>query len=375
MRVVLAPDKFKGTMTAGELVEAMAEGIASMASPVPLPVADGGDGSVRAALAAGWRTRRVTAVDAAGEALDAEVAIDGGRAIVEVAAICGLGARRPTPAQALSATTYGVGLVLRELLASGIEDITLALGGSATSDGGAGMLRGLGFRLLDAAGTQVTADARSLLDVVRIDATGADAGLGRLRLTLACDVDTPLCGPDGSAQMFAPQKGADAAAVALLARAHEHLADVLEPSFAKPLARRRPGSGAAGGLAWAGLLLGGEIRSGAATFLDLLEAEERVRDADLVITGEGRLDVQSLRGKAPVAVADLARRYAVPVVAIVGSDSLAPRQGPFDEVVALDRIDATARHDVRRSRALVTRVAAELVERHVLAAARQEARS
>ncbi|GAA2614596.1 glycerate kinase [Streptomyces axinellae] len=354
-RVVLAPDKFKGTVTAQRLVDLMATAITesgSGAAVTPLPVADGGDGSVTAALSAGWSAVSVPASDAWGTPLDVPLARDGDRAIVEVAAVCGLGALRPGPAEAASGTTYGVGQAIGALLDDGVRDITLALGGSASTDGGTGMLAALGVRLNDRAGKAPAPGGTALTSVTQVAIDELHPALREVRLTLACDVDTPMLGRDGSAEMFARQKGADDATVARLSDGLAHVAPLLERAFSADGAARRAGAGAAGGLGWAGMLLGGVPRSGAEVFLDLLGAEEVIRGADLVITGEGRLDEQSLRGKAPVAVARLAASHGVRTVAVVGSDQLTDKApgagrkgrgrtgaGPFADVVALDRMD------------------------------------
>ncbi|MET7637247.1 glycerate kinase [Streptomyces sp. NPDC005438] len=369
-RVVLAPDKFKGTVTAQRLVELMAAAVAESdgrTAVTPLPVADGGDGSVAAALSAGWSAGSVPASDAWGAPLAVPVARRGGRAIVEVAAVCGLGARRPSPVEAATATTYGVGQVVLALLEDGVDDLTLALGGSASTDGGTGMLAALGVRLVAADGRPPAPGGAALVDVTRVTTEELHPAVRGLRLTLACDVDTPMVGPDGSAEMFGRQKGADDATTARLSAGLAHVAPVLERAFAAPGTARSPGGGAAGGLGWAGMLLGGVPRSGAEVFLDLLGAEEAIRGADLVITGEGRLDAQSLRGKAPVAVARLAAAHGVRTVAVVGSDRLTGedgRPGPFADVIALDRMDPACAHDPELTGRLVGRAVHTLLAAH-----------
>ncbi|MGW7295413.1 glycerate kinase [Streptomyces xiamenensis] len=367
-RIVLAPDKFKGTVSARHLVDAMANAIADQAPRTAvsvLPLADGGDGSVEAALAADWNAATVPTSDAWGEELDTTVARLDDRAIVEVAAICGLGARQPTPEQAASASTHGVGRVIATLLDQGVREVTLGLGGSVTTDGGAGLLTALGCELSDADGRPLAPGGLALGNLARVRATDLHPGLSGLRLVLACDVNTPMVGPDGSAEMFGPQKGADDAMIARLSASLTHAAPLLEAAFQAPGSALRPGSGAAGGLAWAGLLLGGQFRSGAEVFLDLLGAADVIRGADLVITGEGRLDDQSLRGKAPVSVARLADSLGVPTVAIVGSNRLPPGptgSSPFVEVIALDRIDPACAHDPELTRRLVGQATRALID-------------
>ncbi|WP_055555131.1 glycerate kinase [Streptomyces sp. NBRC 110028] len=370
-RVVLAPDKFKGTVSAQRLVEVMAAAIAEQAPAAAvsrLPVADGGDGSVAAALSAGWRAVSVPASDSWGAHVKAPVARLGGRAIVEVASVCGLGARRPNPSEAATATTYGVGQVVAALLDDGVEEITLALGGSAATDGGTGLLCALGAELHDAQANRLMPGGAALLELATVRTTGLHPGLRNARLVLACDVDTPMVGSDGSAEMFARQKGADDDMIRQLSAGLAHAADILENAFGNRGAARRPGSGAAGGLAWAGLLLGGYLRSGSEVFLDLLGAGNEIRGADLVITGEGCLDPQSLRGKAPVSIARLARTFGVKTVAIVGSDRLpaaADKGTLFADTIALDRIDPACANDPELTCRLVGQATRGLVQTHL----------
>jgi glycerate kinase len=370
-RVVLAPDKFKGTVSARRLVNVMTAAIAEQTPAVAvsqLPVADGGDGSVAAALSAGWKAVSVPASDAWGAPVKAPVARLGGRAIVEVAAVCGLGARRPSPSEAATATTYGVGQTVAALLDDGVEEITLALGGSAATDGGTGLLCALGADLRDAQDRRLAPGGAALTRLATVHTAGLHPGLRNVRLLLACDVDTPMVGADGSAEMFARQKGADDDMIRRLSAGLAHAAGVLENAFHSRGAAQLPGSGAAGGLAWAGLLLGGHLCSGTEVFLDLLGAVEEIRGADLVITGEGSLDVQSLRGKAPVGIARLAQTLGVKTVAIVGSNRLPAAEGEralFADVIALDRIDPACVNDPELTCRLVGQAARHLVQTHL----------
>lgn len=368
-RVVFAPDKFKGTVSAADLVESMVESCArGMPGVVAdrLPIADGGDGSVEAALSRGWTAMVLRTTDAWGTPTDARVAFQDRRAIIEVASICGLGARRPTAAQAADATTYGVGVVLRELVDRGFVDVTLALGGSATTDGGVGLLRALGAVMLDNRGRPIDIGLSGLFACRVVDLTRIASAIRGSTLTLACDVDTPMVGADGSAEMFARQKGADDQTVDHMSRALAHVAAVAESQVDFIGASLLAGSGAAGGLAWAGALLGGRISSGSAVFLELLDAERVIRGASLVITGEGRIDEQSMRGKAPIAVARMATRLGVPTVAIVGGNGLPTSAAhPFAEIVALDRINPACAFDAELTRTLVEDVTARLLAAHL----------
>ncbi|OBB26149.1 hypothetical protein A5792_27140 [Mycolicibacterium peregrinum] len=369
-RIVLAPDKFKGSLSAAEVVESMALGCADLGMRdrhVPLAIADGGDGSVQAALRSGWSARPVATVDAWGRSSTTKVAVEGKRAIVEVASICGMGGMRLTPQQALTASSFGVGQVIAVLLDDEFDDITVGLGGSATTDGGAGMLMALGVKLRDAAGAAIEPTGISLLSLADVDIAGLHPRLASARLTIACDVNNPMVGIDGSAEVFGRQKGADDEAVGKLSAALSHLAAMIEPVVDRLGLSSSPGSGAAGGLAWAALLLGAELRSGAELFLTMLGARELMTGAALVVTGEGSLDAQSLRGKAPVGVAALAAELGVPSVAAVGTNRLVPggTGAPFAEVVALDRIDPRCVDDPALTRSLLRQVTADLVTRHL----------
>lgn len=368
LRIVVAPDKFKGTLSADEVAGAMRAGVESVpgAIAVPLAVADGGDGSVDAALRAGWSPLAVAAADWRGTPIETQVAIHQGRAIIEVATICGLGARRPTPGEALTATTVGVGLAIMELVDQGFDDITIALGGSCTTDGGVGMLIALGLGAYGSDGNPLPLGGGALNDLDAVSWATLDERLERVRLTMACDVDNVLTGQRGAAAVFAPQKGADAAAVTILERGLRRAAQVLEAASNSPGASQRPGSGAAGGLAFAGVLVGASMRSGAEVFLTMSDAAEAIAGADLVITGEGCLDQQSLRGKAPGAVAALAQGQGVPVAAIVGTTTLAPPESTAiaDPIIALDRIDPHCAWDPDLSLRLIQGAAAQLT-RHL----------
>ncbi|WP_441964153.1 glycerate kinase [Mycolicibacterium houstonense] len=369
-RIVLAPDKFKGSLTAAEVVESMALGCADLGMRercVPLAIADGGDGSVEAALRSGWSPRRLPVVDAWGQAGSTTVAVKGKRAVIEVASICGMAGLRLSPHRALTASSFGVGLVIAALLDDGFDDITVGLGGSATTDGGAGMLAALGMRLVDAGGDAIEPAGIRLLSLAAVDTAGLHPRLASARLTMACDVDNPMVGIDGSAEVFARQKGADDDAIRMLSAALAHLAAMVEPAVDRVGLHCSPGSGAAGGLAWAGMVLGAELRSGADLFLEMLGARDLIAGSRLLLTGEGCLDEQSLRGKGPVAVAALAAELGVRSVAVVGTNRLTAGAGSsFTEVRALDRIDPRCADDPELTRALLRRAAADLVTRHAL---------
>jgi glycerate kinase len=366
-RVVLAPDKFKGSLTAAEAAAAMADGVAAAGPGFEaraLPVADGGDGSVAAALNAGWTPLGVRTTDAHGAPCRAVVAIreEADAAIIEAAAICGLGSGKPGPDEAAHATTRGIGTVMGRLLDRGIRHIVIAPGGSATTDGGTGLLSALGASFQAADGSPLPDGGGGLPALTRVSLSGLDPRLAETRVSVACDVDTPLLGPLGSAAMFAPQKGAGETTIALLESGLARLAEVTRECTGMRPVDETPGAGAGGGLGWAGRILGGDLRSGAAFFLEMLDARTAITGAWLVVTGEGRLDRQTLRGKAPAAVAGLARTLGVPTVAVVGANTLpAGTRGPFARVVAISELDPAAYEDAALSKRLVSHcVAAHL---------------
>lgn len=317
IRVVVAPDKFKGSLTAPEVARGLADGIARVrpdAEIVRVPVADGGDGTVDAFLAAGWERVAVAAPGPTGVADAAVYAMRDGTAVVELAAVVGSAKLPARVLDPLGSSTYGLGVVVADALDRGARHLVLGLGGSASTDGGVGLVRALGARVLDARGRDVPLGGAALLDAAELDTAGMYPGLAAARVTLACDVDNPLLGPHGAVAVYAEQKGADADQRAILEAALANWASVAGAAFVD-----RPGAGAAGGTGFGAMaVLGARVRSGIEIVLELLEFRSTLVDADLVVTGEGSLDEQSLHGKAPVGVCAAARAAGVPVVAAVG---------------------------------------------------------
>ncbi|CCG01123.1 glycerate kinase [Blastococcus saxobsidens] len=326
--LVVAPDKFKGSLSAAAAADAMAAGCRDALPDcrvTAVPVADGGDGTVDVLRRAGARLVRRTVTGPLGADVEAEFAVLGDTAYLETAQACGLRhVPAPGPATARTATTYGVGQLVAAALELGHRRIVLGLGGSATTDGGAGMAVALGARLLDADGRDLPPGGAALSGLAAVDLNGLDARLRDVEVVLACDVDNPLSGPLGAAAVFASQKGADRDSVAeldaALTRFGVRLAAVLGADVAG-----RPGAGAAGGLG-AGTMafLGARATSGIDLLLELLGLPGTVRGADLVLIGEGRLDDQTFAGKAPVGVARLAGSLGVDVVAVAGQVAARP---------------------------------------------------
>jgi glycerate kinase len=320
-QVVIAPDKFKGSLTAPEVAEAVARGIAAVFPDAELrlvPVADGGDGTLDAALGGRFEAVDVTASGPTGEPVATRYARAGDTAVIEMADVSGLSRLPGGTLDAMGATSRGTGEVVAAALDAGCRRIVLGIGGSASTDGGAGLLAGLGARLLDAAGRPVPDGGGALTDAVSVDLTGLHPGLADAEVVVACDVDSPLTGPQGAAAVFAPQKGASPDQVGQLDHALTHWADLVAAATGTEV-RNAPGAGAAGGVGFAAMaLLGARLEQGVGLVLDLLDFDSQVAGADLVVVGEGSLDEQSLRGKAPVGVAAVARAHGAEVVAVCG---------------------------------------------------------
>ena len=322
IRIVLAPNAFKGSLTAAQVVAHLAVGIGRTAPDAELvaaPVADGGDGTLDAALAAGFTRVPVTAHGPTGLPLESAIALRHGVAVVELAAVSGLAllpGGRPDP---LHASTFGVGELIVAALDAGCREVVLGVGGSASTDGGAGLLQALGVRLQADDGTDLPLGGIALAGLASIDVSGLDSRLADVRLVLACDVDNPLTGPAGAAAVYGPQKGATPEQVRALDAALAHFAELLDPAAAT-----RAGAGAAGGTGFAALaVLGATMAPGIEVVLELAGFDRLLRGADLVVTGEGMLDMQTLRGKAPAGVARAARAAGVRCVAVCGQNQLA----------------------------------------------------
>lgn len=314
--VVVAPDKFKGSLTAVEAATGIAAGIRRVRPDAVvrlLPIADGGEGSVDAAVAAGFTRVAARVTGPTGRLVDAAFAVRGDTAVVELASACGLGLLTDGPAP-LTADTAGVGELVLRALESGCTKIVLGLGGSASTDGGSGMARALGVRLLDAAGRELPPGGAALARLDRIERGDLAQRIAGVDVVIASDVDNPLLGPAGAAAVYGPQKGATPDDVRVLDAALARWAHMLAPDRVDA-----PGAGAAGGAGFGAItLLGASVRPGIDVLLDLLGFDELLAGATLVVTGEGCLDGQTLRGKAPAGVAAAARARGVPVAVVCG---------------------------------------------------------
>jgi glycerate 2-kinase len=398
MRIVIAPDKFKGSLPATGVAAALAAGLRAgmpAAELVMIPVADGGDGTVDAAVAAGFGRVPVTASGPTGEPVRASYALRDGHAIVELASVCGLDRLPGGRLEPMTASSYGMGEVVAAALDAGARQITLAVGGSASTDGGAGMLQALGARVLNANGADLARGGAALRDVARLDLAGLHPALrqagphppvgqvglcpaagqtgvrpavdqvglhqpmGQAALTVAVDVNSPLLGPHGAAEVFGPQKGASPAQVSDLASGLRRWAAVVAAATGEDLSGR-PGTGAAGGVGFAAqAVLGAAARPGTALVLELAGLDAALAGAALVITGEGALDEQSLTGKAPVGVARAAARHRVPVIAVAGRSTLPPgqaRAAGFTAVRTLAELEPDPARSIAQASELLRRL-------------------
>ncbi len=326
MRIVIAPDSFKGSLSAPQAARAMAAGAARAwpgAAVILAPLADGGEGTLEALLSAtGGRrmTRRVTGP--LGEPVEAAFGLlgpDGRTAVVEMAQAAGLGLVPPDRRDPRRTTTYGVGELLLAAMEADVQSIIVGLGGSATNDGGAGAMQALGVRFLDARGQSLPPGGAALARLARVDTSDLAFPLGRVSVVAATDVRSPLVGPEGASAVFGPQKGAEAAVVAELDAALTHYATILRRDLGHDVAAL-PGAGAAGGLgAGLAVFLGAAFRPGIDVVLDAMDFENQARGADWVLTGEGRLDSQTLQGKAISGLLRRCRALGLPIIAFGGS--------------------------------------------------------
>lgn len=315
--VLVSLDKFRGTMTAREACAALASGLSAVTEmPVrACPVADGGEGTVDALIDAGYERVIVDVDGPDGQLVEASFVLRASRAVVELAQAAGI--HLSNGDTALTASTYGVGQLITAALDRGCAEIVLAMGGTATTDGGSGMLRALGARFLDGTGAELGMGGGELAHLRRVDLSQLDRRLQSVALVVASDVRNPLLGQSGAAAVYAPQKGADAAAIALLESGLSELAARLQEATGRRVSDL-PGAGAAGGTGFAALAMGARVESGVQFVLNEIRLTERLSSAHLVVVGEGALDRQSLQGKAPIGIAMMARAHDVPVVAVAG---------------------------------------------------------
>lgn len=380
--VVIAPDKFKGSLSAGQVADAVATGLRrALGGAVELrcvPVADGGEGTVEAALAAGFQPRQTTVTGPLSQPVTASWAFrdDQGppEAVIELAQASGIELIQPDRSTGSSATSRGTGELLQAALEAGAERIILGLGGSACTDGGAGMLAGLGVRLDDEQGRPIPDGGGGLARLRKIDCSGLDPRWQQVEVIVASDVDTPLLGANGAAAIFGPQKGLSAADVSAIDRGIQHFAEVLADTVATEsdtAAGQRvlgstaaPGAGAAGGAGFAAMaLLGAQRRRGVEVLLELTNFAAQLDGVSLVITGEGSLDAQTLSGKAPIGVAEVAAARGIPVIAVCGRNLLTEgqvRQAGFRAVYALSSLEPDPKTSMSQAMPLLESVGEQI---------------
>ncbi|MBU2898092.1 glycerate kinase [Vibrio hepatarius] len=327
MKIIIAPDSYKESLTAMEVATAIEQGFKKVipdAKYIKLPMADGGEGTVQSLVDAtngSILTAKVTGP--LGETVEGFYGLlgDGSTAVIEMAAASGLHLVEPAQRNPLFTTTFGTGELVSHALNLGVKHIILGIGGSATNDGGMGMAQALGARFYDQSGTELGFGGGSLSQLEKIDLSGLDKRLSNIKLEVACDVDNPLCGSKGASHVFGPQKGATPKMVEQLDTNLAHFADVIRQTTGREVINQA-GAGAAGGLGAALLgLLNAKLRAGINIVTDFVKLEQEIKDATLVITGEGRIDSQTIHGKTPIGVAKIAKKYHLPVIGIAGSVS------------------------------------------------------
>ena len=369
--IVVAPDKFKGSLSAAEAASAIAQGLRRRnptLKTVECPIADGGEGTLSAALAAGFQAVEVNAPGPVGAVVRTAYARRGDTAVVEMADVSGLGRLVGNVREPLRASSRGLGVVVSHALDDGCSDIVIGIGGSACTDGGAGFLCALGAELIDKAGTTVPDGGGALASASALDLTNLHPGLADAALLIASDVDNPLCGPHGAAAIYGPQKGARPNQVVELDAGLSHWADLVAQTTGRDL-RNVPGAGAAVGVGFAAIaVVGAEIRPGVDVILDMVGLHNNLDGAIALVTGEGCLDGQSLRGKAPIGVGMEAVASGVPAFAIVGISMLTAcevNESPFAAVYSLHDYEPDAERSMVHARDLLGIAAVDLLENHL----------
>jgi glycerate 2-kinase len=376
-RVIVAPDKFKGSLTATAVAASVAAGLRRAAPDLEVvqnPVADGGDGTLEAALDAGYERVPVRVSGPLGDPVDTAYAVRDGTAVVEMADACGLVRMPPGQLAPLKASSAGLGEVVRAALDAGCARVVVGIGGSASTDGGAGMLGALGARFLDADGVDLPLGGGALTRLDRVDLSRLHSGLDRAEVVLATDVDNPLLGPRGAPAVYGPQKGASPADIEVLDAALARLSQVLGTatgagSRGHPAADL-PGAGAAGGVGFAALaVLGASARPGIELLLELTGFHDKLPGTALVITGEGSLDLQTLAGKAPAGVAAAARAHRIPVVAVAGRcllDGAELADAGISAAYALTDLEPDPARCMTEARPLLQRLSERIAEEWLL---------
>jgi len=372
MKVLVAPDKFKGSLTAVQAAEHIARGVVAArpdADVIRQPIADGGEGTVDAVVAAGFERRELTVAGPLGEPVRAAFGLRGELAVVELAQACGLQllGGRPEP---LRSTSRGGGELLLAAVAAGAREIVLGVGGVACTDGGTGLLAALGGRFTGAAGDVLADGGGALVDLAAVDLAAVGAAIRGVDVVLASDVDNPLLGPQGAARVYGPQKGAYVHQVDVLEAGLERLVEVASAGgvAGARAAAEAPGAGAAGGVGFGVMCgLGARRRPGFEVIAELCGFAGLLDTVDVLVTGEGSLDGQSLRGKAPVAAARMAAQRGIPVVALCGVCGLTPGEltaAGISQAADLASVEPDPALSIRHAGPLLERLAARVVSSH-----------
>jgi len=325
MRIVVAPDSFKESLSANKVALSIEKGIYKVfpkAEVTLIPMADGGEGTVQSLVdATGGQVIKLAVKDPLMRDIEGFLGILGDKetAVIEMAAASGLDLLKEDEKDPWVTTTFGTGQLIKKALDSGSKKIIIGIGGSATNDGGAGMAEALGVKLLDGQGNQIIRGGGGLKELTSIDSSGLDPRISRVQILVACDVNNPLVGENGASQVYGPQKGADHKKVETLDENLKHFASIIKRDLDKDILEV-PGAGAAGGLG-GGLMafLNSQLKPGFEIIKEIVDLEQKMKGADLVITGEGRIDFQTQFGKTPFGVAQVARKFGIPVIALAGT--------------------------------------------------------
>jgi glycerate kinase len=358
MKIVIAPDSFKGSASSSDIATWIESGILSVipdCETIKIAIGDGGEGSLDAVLQAGFTAHSVEVSGPLGNPVSALIAIKGDTAFIEMAQASGLSQLPGGKKDALNATSFGTGQMILAALDQGATKIILAIGGTATTDAGAGALQALGVKLLDATGTEIAAGGAALINCVSIDASALDSRLAKITFALASDVTNPLLGSQGAAHVFSPQKGATPEHVEVLEASLSHFASLVGGQFATA-----PGAGAAGGFGFmAYAFLNAEARSGIDLILDLVSFDSKIAGADAIITGEGRFDSQSVHGKAPWGILQRTLKLSIPTYLVCGDADTHHASG-YAGIHTLTSIESDIDKCITNPAPLVTQLGAKI---------------
>ena len=358
MKIVIAPDSFKGSASSSDIATWIESGILSVipdCETIKIAIGDGGEGSLDAVLQAGFTAHSVEVSGPLGNPVSALIAIKGDTAFIEMAQASGLSQLPGGKKDALNATSFGTGQMILAALDQGATKIILAIGGTATTDAGAGALQALGVKLLDATGTEIAAGGAALINCVSIDASALDSRLAKITFALASDVTNPLLGSQGAAHVFSPQKGATPEHVEVLEKSLAHFASLVGSQFATS-----PGAGAAGGFGFmAYAFLNAEARSGIDLILDLVSFDSKIAGADAIITGEGRFDSQSVHGKAPWGILQRTLKLSIPTYLVCGDADTHHASG-YAGIHTLTSIESDIDKCITNPAPLVTQLGAKI---------------